>query len=1540
MSPIAARTDGRAPHAHRRWRSKKLVAGIAALALTATGLATAPSATAASHTVSGAEAVDLVNPFIGSQDDGNTFPGATAPFGMIQLSPDTGHGVGYDYTHNEIRGFSQTHLSGVGCPIAGFVPIMPHFEHVQNNSTQYSDGRNRRGILRQNGEKVEEASAGHYGVTIDSDDDTVEVDLTATPRTGIQRYNFNADSANSFVRIYAGNALNNNGILASETHIDVANQTVRTKTTLNGFCQNTNVFTVWSTTKFDQPFNSHGTWIGGTVTLGSTDAVSTGSGNNARTGATLEFDHDATVELQTAISYVSQAGADANLAHDQAEYANNYDDGLDVAQTLWADQLGKVKVTQEDGNAPVGEELTQLRVFYSALYRSFVAPNIGSDVDGKYRGWDGEIHDLADEDLDEYYQNFSLWDTYRTQQQWLYLLEPIKSIDMVKSVVLQSEQSGWLPRWGYGPVETNTMTGDPAAVFLVSAWDQGLLDEAWSERAWTEIKHNADNVPNRAEFANGRAGNPIYIPHGYVPQDKSAKSRNTDYDLDHGASATLEYALADGMISYMARGLGKTEDAERYAQRGQNFRSVWNPAENVLADHSGSMQARDMNGIWVEHDSDEGRSAFHEGTSPQYEWLVQHDVPSLIELLGGRDATEARLDTFFAYEDIDLDNNPGRVARNTNGDSKWWVTGTYDYYGVTTYNPNNEPDFHAPYIYLWTGQPYKASDVVREALQLFTDGPTGVTGNDDLGTMAAWQVASTIGIFPIVPGTNLWGLTTPVFDRVEIALEEEFHGSDKLVITAEGASMTNRYTDSVQVGGQNLESAYINGADLAAAGTLDYTVSDTPSDWATDADASPGAIAPGEVPARFNATVRGGSTAVTAGGAAVNANVSVQYSSTENLSGELVAHPWTGISVTVNGGNVNLNPRGGSAMQNVSVSISADASVKPGSYPVTWQVGDYTSTTDVIVKDVSHLESTGVFNNKAFGDLNNPSSAKFNVGLSSTEFYLRDIAAASGTPLGAPLTHPSDADLTYVLHDSGAGSAANAFDNLVPTGQNTDVEGLYPGATKIAFIVSANNGSVDNATATLNFANNTSKQVSLTAPDWCGWERSGTIGSSRFKQRYAGGAQNINCGLFATHPVSLDGQELVSITWPGAPGTSTGGTATSGDARMHIFAIATDAGLTMSGNAEIDAPSNATLGSELTATAPTFSVGNGDDIDVTYQWLRDGAPITGADGTTYTAGPDDVNSEISVVVTGKAPGFKAQRSASDSVAIAAGTIGMTTAPSISGTAQVSQVLSVVPGTYNPADVSEEYQWLADGAPITGATGDTLTLSSAEQGKRIAVKVTASKAGYNSHEHTTAQVGPVTGAPVPGLVVVSRPQVTGNAKVGQSVRVTPGSYSPAAVESYQWNLEGQAIAGATASTYTVRAADAGKRLSVTVKAVAAGNLSATTTLAAGTVARGTITVKKKPKLKRGKKVVKKKTKVKVGQKVKTTKGKVNTPGAKAKVSYRWFIGKKKVKGKKGAKKAFKVTKKAAGKRVHVRVTYKAPGYANKTVKSNKTPKIRR
>ncbi|MFI7099044.1 GH92 family glycosyl hydrolase [Streptomyces sp. NPDC050161] len=773
-------------------RTRLRTAGAVLVACLVGGALTAPAAQATS---SNGPLTDLVNPFIGSRNDGNTYPGAAVPFGMVQLSPDTGHTTGYDYDDTRIRGFSAVHISGVGCGLGGDLPVLPTTGDI--TETDYAKYA---AAYRHDDES---ARPGYYRVGLTSYGG-IEAELTATARTGKQRYTFPA-TGKANVLLNAGQALHK----VTSTRVEVLDShTIRTSVTGHGFCQDTAPYTVHTLTRFDRPFASYGTWEGDTVRPGSHGSTATG-----RHGAYARFDtrEDRTVEATTAISYVDAAGAARNL---RAEGGRSFDRTKAAADAAWQQRLGHV-ATQGGGT-------TLRRTFYSSLYRSFLAPNIGSDVDGRYTGWDQKPHRARGF---TYYQNWSLWDTYRTQAQLLALLAPRESRDMALSVLRIGKESGWLPKWGYGTVETNIMTGDPVTPFLTNAYQQGLL-KGHEEEAYAALKKNADGVPPADSPAVGREANTPYLKHGFVPYIKGrTHTKPGDSDYDHGASATLEYALSDAMLAQMARDLGHRADADRYAARARNYRSIFDTS-------TGFFRARDAQGAFTGPADPAKSEGFHEGTSWQYQWMVPQDLPGMIGLIGGKEKADARLDAFFAYQELLKD--PEKTAREV------WVNGPYDYYNADKYNPQNEPDLIAPYTYLSTGKPWKTTDVVHAALTLFTDTPSGMTGNDDLGTMSAWMVLSSIGVFPVQPGTDSWGLSTPVFDRVDLTLDRRYYPAGRFTITAPGTSTAHRYVQSVALDGQARDRTYLTTDDLRSGRQLAFTVGPEPSGWGTgEHDAPP-----------------------------------------------------------------------------------------------------------------------------------------------------------------------------------------------------------------------------------------------------------------------------------------------------------------------------------------------------------------------------------------------------------------------------------------------------------------------------------------------------------------------------------------------------------------------------------------------------------------------------------------------------------------------------------------------------------------------------
>ncbi|MBB5868463.1 putative alpha-1,2-mannosidase [Allocatelliglobosispora scoriae] len=747
-----------------------------------------------------ADLTTLVNPLIGTQKEGNTFPGAALPFGMVQVSPDTGHGTGYNYDRPKIWGFSQTHLSGVGCASGTDIPLMPTIGAVNSSDpNSYGQALNH---------AQEQASAGFYRVAMPNG---VTTELTATLRTGWQRHTFPA-STQANILFNTAEVKGDNGNAVSSSISIVNSDTVEGSVTSSGFCNTSPAHTVYFSAKFSRAFASFGTWSGGTFTGGSRTSSGTGA-----TGGWVRFDTstDRVVTVKLGLSYTGLAGARNNLTSETSAAGFNFDTVRNAARDTWNAKLHKAEVDGGTADRQVA--------FYTSLYHSLLHPNLAGDVDGSYRGFDNVVRTASGYTP---YQTFSLWDTYRAQNQLVALLEPQVARDSALSLLAVDRELGWLPRWSMMNTETNTMTGDPVTPFLVDLWARGLLN-GYEQQFYTALRKNALGTPPAATGLNARNGNPYYTTIGYLPTGVTCTpTASFDNDCQYPASATLEYAAADSALAIMARALGYTADADLLNARGQNYRNIFDPS-------IGFFRPRNANGTWAApYAPTDGGHKFHEAGAYQYQWLVPQDPDGLVSLLGGKAAANTRLDQFFAYSD--LLTNPSGTARDK------WVNGAYDYYSFTTYNPNNEPDLLAPYTYLWTGQPAKTATVLRAAYTLFTNGPNGVTGNDDLGTMSAWYVFSSLGLYPLMNGANFYGVTTPQFPTAKVTIGA--YGTQQggtLNIAAPGVSDANRYIGTATLNGTGFTKTWLSQAEIAKGATLNYTVTGTAGSWGTGAGDTP-----------------------------------------------------------------------------------------------------------------------------------------------------------------------------------------------------------------------------------------------------------------------------------------------------------------------------------------------------------------------------------------------------------------------------------------------------------------------------------------------------------------------------------------------------------------------------------------------------------------------------------------------------------------------------------------------------------------------------
>ncbi|WP_069386211.1 GH92 family glycosyl hydrolase [Cellulosimicrobium cellulans] len=832
-----------------------LTATLLGVALAAGGLpasASPPGATAPAAPSADAPA-DLsleVNPFVGTEDEGNAYPGATTPFGMVQLSPDNTNSyasTSYSVEAGRVWGFSHRHINSAGCPAAGELLVTPDTTATPRTTRSFLEIKDQA--------STEHASAGFYEVTLAND---VHAELTATTRVGMHRYTFPA-SATSHLSFNVGQTLRDAGA-SSVTWVD--DRTLEGWVDNGGFCGGTpDKQRYFFSATFDRPAASVGTWgTDGAFVPGST-ASEVASGNN---GAVAVFDTiaDQDVEVSVGVSFVDVAGARANREAEAVVDGEQvaFDDVREQAREAWNTELGRVDVEASP---------EQRRVFYTQLYKTLLSPTIGSDVDGRYRGTDLEVHQA---DGWDYYQTFSLWDTYRTQATFHALLLPERAEDIVRSMYQHRVEGGWLPRWSLGALETNIMAGDPVTPWLAENFALGTVPDDIADELWGYLVENATTTPPQGVAPVGRRSTEFYAEHGHVPfypeVEGGLGSQFEEYR--HGGSATLELALADASLGAAADRLGKEDDAERFLAQGRNWRTLWNPDVELSGGFQGMVNARRPDGSFVTLPelTDVTRSGFHEGVPWQYQWMVPQDVTGLQEVMGGEDGFVERLDYYF--------DQPALQAQ-LGVSPESWARGGSAYYTTIRYNPGNEPTIMNPWLYGFVGQPWKTNDVLAANLNRFPDTPGGGVGNDDLGTLAAWYVMASLGFEPVMPGSGILALNAPKVQSATITTD----AGTTFRIEADGArEKLPSYVAGATLDGAEHTAAWMDVSAVQDGGELVFDLSDTSEGltWGTapedripsvSADAAP---APVEVTAQARCL---GGTAYVAVRAASTADVPV-----------------------------------------------------------------------------------------------------------------------------------------------------------------------------------------------------------------------------------------------------------------------------------------------------------------------------------------------------------------------------------------------------------------------------------------------------------------------------------------------------------------------------------------------------------------------------------------------------------------------------------------------------------------------------------------
>jgi predicted alpha-1,2-mannosidase len=852
-------------------RSRRGAAALVAAALLVSAMLASATPTSYEPPPMVANPVEHVDTLIGTGNGGktvgeiNNFPGASVPFGMVQYSPDTvGNYAGYAHANNQATGFSMTHAS-VGCPAFGDISMLPTTspigEDPWDTSEEIAHDRSEKGV------------PGYYTVRFPSTGVTAE--LTATNRTGVGRFHYPRDRAARFL-VRPGGSLG--GTSAAKISIGEDNTTITGSATSGGFCGKDNVYTVYFAMKFNKPFTSFGTWDGFSVFPKEHKAYSSYQGSS---GGYVEFPAGAELEVRTALSYVNVDGARKNLD----EAAESFGDVRAAASKQWNDALSHIRIAGYTGD--------DIATFYTALYHSLLNPNTFNDTDGRYIGFDGDIHTVADGHVQ--YANFSDWDTYRGVAALQGMVFPHQASDMAQSLVNDAEQSGSYPRWALANTATAEMTGDSVVPLIANFYAFGAKDFDVHRALHFMLDAATEGGAGRRGYVE-RPQIETYRQRGYLPLPTTSC---------HGsfpaASISLEWSVDDFAISQFASALGDSDAAREFQDRAQYWQNLFNPTTHSISPRNALGFFPAGPAVVPPGEGCFSQAGFDEGNAEQYVWYVPQNIAGLVTALGGRKAVADRLDKFTSKLNV------GPV------DPYLWA--------------GNEPDFSVPWLYNYIGQPWKTQELVDKVRStLFSPTPDGEPGNDDLGAMSAWYVWAAMGLYPSVPGTSVLTVNTPLFDKVEIALP-----ADKSIrISAPGASGHHRlqYISGLHVDGRGTDKTYLPASLLEGGGELAFSLSSKPNKtWGTAASSAPPSFGAGSLALTVNV-----SPAVVAMDAGTSTDVTVNVQRMVDGPGEYSISGTSsekGISAASVSGKFGADGSGTS-----TVTIKVADSVGDGYYPL------------------------------------------------------------------------------------------------------------------------------------------------------------------------------------------------------------------------------------------------------------------------------------------------------------------------------------------------------------------------------------------------------------------------------------------------------------------------------------------------------------------------------------------------------------------------------------------------------------------------------
>lgn len=739
---------------------------------------------------------EAVDPFIGTGPDGHTFPGATVPFGMVQLSPDTEikpfkqsykWAAGYRHEDQTIVGFSHTHFSGTGHSDLGDVLVQPIAGEVRlEPGDSDKPGSGYRSRFSHVGEI---AQPGYYAVTLA--DYGVRAELTATPRVGLHRYGFPAGRPAHLLLDLRSSIYNYPGkVLWSRLRLRPDGVVTGFRET-RGWAPGRQLYFAMA---FSQgltghqfhdraPPNDYKGFKGPGTGPGDLQLIE-------GRGLVGVFDFgplDGPLLVKVAISPVSEDGAVANLNAEAPGW--DFDGARAAAKQAWAQALGAVDI----------QAATPMRTsLYTALYHALLAPSLSMDTDGRYRGPDNQVHTAEGF---TFVSTFSLWDTYRAEQPLMTLIQPERrTADVVNSLLASRRESpfGILPVWQFAGQETWCMIGYHAV--------PEIADAIMKDIKGFDAAEALDAMTASATYAPyGDLGD--YMKLGYAPIDKEPEA----------ASKTLEYAFDDWTIARVAQKLGRQDVASQFQARSNNWRNVFDPK-------TGFMRARNSDGGFREPfdpTSIKYGSDYTEGNAWQWSFYAPQDTAGLIKAMGGDRALVAKLDAMFDYDDSKLD-----------------YTSAEDIAGlIGQYIHGNEPSHHVAYLYDYAGQPWRTQERLKQIVDSqYRPTPDGLVGNDDLGQMSAWLIFTALGFYPVAPGSNEYVIGRPFVDRATLNLPD----GKQFTVVADGLSDTNRYVGAVTLNGAPLPRSFIRHEEIMAGGELRFVMRSAPNKtWATKPDQRP-----------------------------------------------------------------------------------------------------------------------------------------------------------------------------------------------------------------------------------------------------------------------------------------------------------------------------------------------------------------------------------------------------------------------------------------------------------------------------------------------------------------------------------------------------------------------------------------------------------------------------------------------------------------------------------------------------------------------------